>query len=152
MHQSVKGYVESHLANPDDPAIPESVRLHISACAECRRDLQDLSAQNGLIRSLRAPAAVEPAPAFYARVLNRIEQQREPESFWSELLEPAFFRRLAYSSAVFALLAGTYVFSVEDHGDLSPNGPMGLANVSADHSAGAPQRNAVLVNLVSYRD
>jgi hypothetical protein len=102
---------------------------------------------------LRAPADLEPAPGFYARVMQRIEENGV-YSIWSVFTEGPFGKWLAYGSLAIALLLGTWVVGVERE-----DGHFGSSeSVVAQHASGetpvagdeAHQRDAVLVNLASY--
>lgn len=95
--------------------------LDSGALAEFERSLQSDPAARALVKqfadhsrmiqdALRPPADLAPAAGFYARVLDRIEQQRS-NSIWSFLLEPQFFRRLALASATLLVLLGISIFA-----------------------------------------
>jgi len=86
---------------------------------ETRNVAQLMEVQARLLRTLRPPAEdtadLAPTPGFYARVMNRIEEQR-PRSIWNYFLEPRFSRRLAFASAsLLALL--TFAFVTSDTAD-----------------------------------
>ena len=108
-----------------------------------------------LFRGALAAKDAEPSPGFYARVMTRIEE-RPDDSIWAALLEPAFGRRLAIACGTLALLLGSYIATTEraEH----PSAPSGVVMSQDGQSttfktASAPgERDAVLVNLVTYRD
>lgn len=80
---------------------------------ETRNVAQLMEVQARLLRTLRPPAddSEDLAPGFYARVMNRIEEQR-PRSIWNYFLEPRFSRRLAFASAsLLALLTFAFITS-----------------------------------------
>jgi hypothetical protein len=114
--------------------------------------------QADLFRSLSAPPEVEPRGGFYARVMERIETQT-PASIWSLFFDSAFARRVALASVTFTLLIGIYLVSSERLADQTVviatpadwvfSGEMPTVRESA---AGLPDRDAVLVNLVTYRE
>ncbi len=81
---------------------------HLAGCAECSSQLAAMKSHSVLLGGLRAPADVEPAPGFYARVLQRIEEC-EIDSFWAFFGDSPFARRLAAASLTIALALGTYV-------------------------------------------
>jgi len=105
-----------------------------------------------LLHSLRAPEDLEPAPGFYARVMQRIEEGGVA-SIWSVFTEGPFGKWLAYGFLAVALLLGTWVIGVErEDGHLGQ--PPTIAQerendmpVTGDR---AHQRDVVLVNLASY--
>ncbi len=95
---------------------------------------------------------MEPAPGFYARVLDRIERHVKP-SIWSLLLEPALGRRVAMASAALALVVGAYIVSTE---------PFRATPAYASSIVALPQqdtpttmvenRDVVLASLTSFQD
>ncbi len=155
MHAPIKDGLEEYLKDPDDGKIPEVFRAHLKACSSCAEQVRVLEAQKQLLRSLRTDDQWEPRAGFYARVMNRIDEE-EVESIWSALLEPGFGRRLAFACAAFVLVFGTYLVSTEpgEHNIDSSGVVMSQDRISntGDHSVQPAQRNAVLVNLVTYQE
>ncbi len=110
--------------------------------------------QARLLHVLAPSQAMDPAPGFYARVLERIESQRRP-SFWDAFQEPAFGRPLlATSLALVCVLAGCLAFA-ETAGEASVTGPEAV--MATEHPAGLglnadQDRETVLVSLATYRE
>ena len=155
MHQPIQDYLEDYLSDPDDRGIPNDFHSHIASCGECAAEIRGLSLHHELLRGLRAPESVGPGPGFYAQVMARIEEQRGKDNFWSLLLEPAFGRRLAFACAAFVLVMGTYLVSSEPRGQhfATPSGVVAQDPGNFDNGSVAPQqRDAVLVNLVSFQE
>lgn len=160
MHQPIRDNLEEHL-KASGRTIPQEFHEHLAACKECAGELRQHEAQARMLRSLQAEREMEPRPGFYARVMERIEQQR-PQSIWSILLEPRFGRRIAVASAVMAVLLGTYLVTTEPSApDLaSSQQDTVLTVVPADSPLTVEgntlrlqrQRDAVLVNLASYHE
>jgi hypothetical protein len=156
MHQLIKDHLEEYLRDTGTGKVPPEFRSHLASCKACAQETELLAAQGLLFRSALAVNDAEPSPGFYARVMNRVEEERRDESIWAVLLEPAFGRRLAIACGTLALLLGTYMASTEraEH----PMTPSGVVmsddrNSTVDNGSAAPgQRDAVLVNLVTYRD
>jgi len=155
MHQLIKDHLEDYLRDPEFRAIPPEFHAHLASCGSCAQEATLFGAQSRLFRGALQANDAEPAPGFYARVLNRIEE-REDDSIWAALLEPAFGRRLAIACGTFALLLGTYLASTErnEHGPV----PSGIV-MSDDRTAGLDddaiqprQRDAVLASLASYHE
>jgi hypothetical protein len=158
MHEPVKVNVEDYLAGSD--ALPREFTAHLLACEGCRLELAELKSQSTLLRGLRAAEEPEPRAGFYARVIDRIDAQRQ-SSIWSIFLEPAFGRRLAVASAVFAVLMGFYLVSSEPGGPHIIPSHFDAQNVVLPGEdepgpvlgAGQDQdRGAVLVNLATYQE
>ncbi len=161
MHEPVKNHIEAYLSRSQRSALPAEFTAHLMACGSCREELTAMESQSRLFDLLVPSADVEPRPGFYARVLERIESQR-PVSFWSIFLEPAVGRRIAIASMALALLMGVYLFSSEPGTSIAvQSARSGVSAQVLDNEdqpgpvlgAGAEQdRNAVLVNLVTYQE
>lgn len=151
MHQPTREGLESFLAGK-----PEATFLaHLEECPECRELTARFELQSEIIRTLRPPGEMEPAAGFYARVLDRIEVQRNA-SIWSVFLEPLFARRLMYASAVLTIVLGIFLFT-------SPKDEM-MASTMAEQffAEDVPppaqlvdqeqDRNTVFVQLTTYQE
>lgn len=147
MHRSIQDHLEQVLAGSRDGRSGE-LDGHLKNCEECSGEVEAMREQARLLRNLRAEA--EPRPGFYARVLERIEAEG-PASIWNVFIESAFGRRIAMASMVLALLFGVYVVTAEqkEHSGvtISADAPGQIWN-----QPGTPDRDAVLVNLVTYRE
>jgi hypothetical protein len=143
MHRSIQDRLEEVLAGSRDGGSSEFDE-HLKGCAECSSEVEAMREQARSLRTLRSDA--EPRPGFYARVMDRIEAEG-PGSIWNVFMDSAFGRRIAVAAMALALLLGIYVVTAEqqEHSGIT---------VSADvwNQAGAPDRDAVLVNLVTYRE
>jgi hypothetical protein len=130
----------------------DEIDQHLASCGECTDEISVMRAHSDLLRSFRAPEEVEPAAGFYARVLQRIEEHARA-SIWAVFIYSPFGKRLAYASATLALLLASFVVAQESSdGHLSGRNLVAqeihtVAPVVGDQSE---QRDAVLVNLVSY--
>ncbi|MDX1978826.1 MAG: hypothetical protein SFV51_01055 [Bryobacteraceae bacterium] len=152
MHPPIREGLEGYLAGKAEAGFLR----HLDECAECRQIVNLFEADAKLIRELRAPADLEPPPGFYARVMERVDQQRG-SSIWSVFLEPLFARRLMYATAALTLLLGVFLFT-------SPKDEMGTVAASAPEQILAeelppsPQlvnaeddRNIVFVQFATYQ-
>ena len=150
MHQPIKEGLEEYLRGAGKGENPREFDAHLAACQSCAQELRLLEAQALWLRSLQDSPAVdaEPRPGFYARVMDRIEQET-PRSIWSILLQPAFGRRIAVASGALALVLGTYLVSTEP-GDL--NAPPDQQGVVISKLNPSMDRDAVLMNLASYHE
>ncbi len=109
MHEPIRENLED-LLGKDRGCLP--LREHLESCPECSDELEQLQAQSLQFRALRAPGQLqlEPTEGFYARVLQRIEEQ-EIEPIWSFFFESSFSRGLAVGSLGIVLALGSYVIS-----------------------------------------
>jgi anti-sigma factor RsiW len=149
MHQPIRERLEQYLGGTED----RDVELHLAECRQCKSEVERMRRQAAILRSLR-PGELEPAPGFYARVMERVESQRIT-SVWSILLEPVFAKRLAYASLALLALLGTLAVSI----GTEPAAPPSSAEViMVENPIGPPlgadparDRNVVLVNLATYQ-
>jgi hypothetical protein len=150
MHRLVQDHLEEVLA---ETSLQSPASLHLAECAECREEVSAMRLQASMLRAFRSPAAdnLSPRPGFYARVLERIEAQR-PISIWQLFSDSAFGRRIAIASVAVALLFSVYLVSSERYAQ-----PVAVAVDEGQpgmtlSKAGLPDKDTVLVNLVTYRE
>ena len=177
MHRIIRDHLEEILAGPGSAPEHPAAR-HLAECDECRDMVAAMREQAVVLRQGHAPveaeAEAEPRPGFYARVMERIEAQ-SPGSVWALFFDSMFGRRIALASLGLALLIGVYVISSEQMPDPEIAGvdslpratlasdqvldlpqvfPDGVFSGAAQPQmvSGAPDQDAVLVNLVTYRE
>ena len=111
-----------------------------------------MHAQADLFAVLRSPSDLEPAPGFYSRVLQRIEE-RTKDSIWSVFVDSSVSKRLVYASLTIAFALGTYVVTEETRdGRLNVQAAVTQsvhddAVVEGDQ---AEQRDLVLANFATH--
>ena len=164
MHQSIKGSLEDYL-NGCRERIPQEFHVHLRACESCARELKALEMQSQMLRALRPAEESDPPAGFYARVMERIDDQRR-SSIWSAFLRSAF--RQAPGGSVGSLDPASGDLSGHHRtgrSELAPqsavvmtDGPAATdaaiedAAIQQDSAAQQQQRNAVLVDLASYHE
>jgi hypothetical protein len=152
MHEPIRDRLEELLAAKGTAGTDRGLQKHLSSCTECSSEVDAMRAQAELLHAWRPAEEVEPAPGFYARVVQRIEE-RGKESMWAPFIYSAFAKRLTYASLAATLLLGSYVISQETRvGDLG-----GSENIAQQFHRDArvmgsrqQQREAVLVNFISH--
>ncbi len=153
MHQPIEDGLEDFLSGKVDSHRYQGLERHLSVCAECRDEVGQMVEQVTLLRTLRAPADAEPAPGFYARVMDRIEAQ-SGNSFWSIFLEPAFGKRLMYASLALFVVLTSAVFQTNSNSMATESDPMTImAGYDLPQASGNDPRHdreVVLVNLATY--
>ncbi|HZS49555.1 MAG TPA: zf-HC2 domain-containing protein [Bryobacterales bacterium] len=114
MHVLLRDNLEGYLSGNLDSATLGEVESHLAECSGCRQEWIVLRQSAEAIRSLRPPLAMDwdLAPGFYARVMERIDEEREIP-FWAMLLDPAFGRKLVFACLMLLALLGTYVAAFE---------------------------------------
>jgi len=176
MHRIIRDHLEDVLTGPGS-APEHPAGKHLGNCAECRDAVAAMRDQAAMLRQWRPAAGMETAeqrPGFYARVLDRIEAQG-PGSVFTAFFDSLFGRRIAMASLALALLLGVYVISSEQMSEPEIAGGDGLpvtlvsdlpqelrgvdlvgVDLVTDSQPrlvrGAPDQDAVLVNLVTYRE
>jgi len=157
MHRLIENHLEEALSQG---GLPEDhvVRRHLNECAECRLEVDAMREHSDLLRDFAAPIEMDPHPGFYARVWERIENQR-PVSIWSLFTESIWGRRLATASLSVALLMSGYLITSEQASDAAlANNSLSAERVLSGENA-APMLaaavnsspDAVFMDLVSYR-
>jgi len=149
MHRLIQDHLEEVLRETDGVRVENGpLAGHLSECHECREEVAAMRRQAFALRSLRASDDTPgPRAGFYARVMERIEAQR-PIDIWELFFDSAFARRLAMASVVVTVLFGFYLVSSERFEQ-----PVAVESESGvTIAAGMPDKDAVLVNLVTYRE
>ena len=158
MHHQVRDKLEDYL-KASSSSMPAEFHRHLEECSDCAIQLRELEAQSRLLRSVKAAQDAEPRAGFYARVMERIEAQ-QPFSIWSVFLQPKFGFRLAVASGMLAALLGAYLVTSEPTGPetsaaatttISSPASKTVTDASLDQAGEQRQRDAVLVDLASYR-
>jgi len=171
MHRIIREHLEEVLTGPGS-APEHPAGKHLAECEECRDAVAAMREQSALLQQWRV-TEVDPHPGFYARVIERIEAQG-PGSVFTLFFDSMLGRRIAMASLALALLLGVYVISSEQMAEpvvagidglpqasLVPNQvsdlTQDLQGVFSDSGqprlvTGAPDQDAVLVNLVTYRE
>jgi len=151
MHKPIQDGLEEYLSGKADGGRLEAFHRHLAGCDDCRRELTALESHAQLLRGLRPRTSYDPAPGFYARVIDRIEAQGA-DSFWSIFMEPAFGKRLVLASLALLALLGSAIFTAPVPDD--PSSPVGImATFEYPPAPGVDQqhdRSLVLVNLATY--
>jgi hypothetical protein len=152
MHRSIRDRVEDLLAQTGAAARDREVSAHLKSCAGCSSELSSMQKQAELLTLLRPAEEMEPAPGFYARVLQRIEE-RARLSMWAAFIYSPFAKRLTYASLTLAVMVGSYVVTQEARdGHLFGTQSVLAQNAQYDVPVTgdeAQQRDAVLKNFAA---
>ena len=149
MHGPIRDRLEALLTSRKGE---QDLDAHLASCAECSGELDAMREQSEWLRTLRAPEQLDPAPGFYARVMQRIEE-RAVTSAWSVFAYGPFGKRLAMASLALALVLGTWVIGLERADGHLGSGPVVAQDTRFDPPVTGDQqhqRDVVLVNLASY--
>ena len=151
MHQKVQDGLEDLLAGTANPGM----EAHLRECADCRNEVAAMKEMSDLFSSFRSPDPPAPAPGFYARVSQLIENQQPPPSLWAAFLEPVFARRLAFASLLLLATLGTVLMSRETEEYSAGPSPEMILAVEKDaptwESGPAMDRDQMLITLASHK-
>jgi anti-sigma factor RsiW len=158
MHRSIREHLEQYLCGSGEWDGKPEFGAHLDGCRACRREVEAMEAQCGLLRLLAGPAEMEASPGFYAKVMSAVDTQRR-HSVASEFLDPVFGRRLVYACLLSLLVLGSFLFySVNSSatGGWNPMAVIAEGAASRHHigDGGDPRqdREFVLVTLASYQE
>lgn len=160
IEENLEAYLHGSLDTQGRAEMDQALRQN----EESQRMVELFEKHAQMMRSLRGPSDLDPAPGFYARVMERIESQR-PISFWNLFLEPRFFQRLAFASAALLVLMGVLLVTPAEESILAAQ-PIGAEQMLAQDGCSGPgcsdptsvmasrqlesHREAVLVTLATY--
>jgi len=151
MHAVVMESLEEYLAGTLEPADAHRIGDHLNNCATCSEEVQEMRDASLLFGSLRSEEEIQPSPAFYARVMQTVEEAKPKPTFATLLgLDLVFARRLAFASLLtFAALGGFLVSRETAYaGSPSPEAILAQQDSPAFDSASAP--DSMLVTLTAY--
>ncbi len=153
MHDLIVDSLEAYLSGRLPSGKQEKFKAHLDECPDCRQQVSAFLEHSTMVRLLRAPEQAEPAPGFYARVMERIEAQTAP-SLWSVFLEPAFGGRLLTAALCLLVILAGAVWQAPDSVTLEENNPMTVLAAPEMMPANGEDiqrdRNTVFVNLATY--
>jgi predicted anti-sigma-YlaC factor YlaD len=154
MHHTIQDGLEDFLAGTAGNNDRARIEAHLADCAECRQEVALMREMSELFSSLRSPEPPVPAPGFYARVSNLIDQQ-QPESSWAFFLEPVFGKRLALASLLLLATLGTVLMTRETEEYAFGPSPEMILAVEHDapmvESGPAMDRDQMLFTLASHK-
>jgi anti-sigma factor RsiW len=151
MHSVVMESLEEFLAGTLEPEEHRAVEGHLNDCRECREEVHGMQGVSALFHSFRTDDGFDPAPGFYARVMQRVEESKPAPSFSSLFaLDAIFGRRLAFSCLVTIVLLGGYLVSRESSYMTGPTPEAMMAEQTQAGFDSAPAPESMLVTLTNY--
>lgn len=150
MHAVVIESFEEYLSGCLEPAACRSVEDHLRDCARCRAEVDAMAGASRLFGALRGEAC-DPAPGFYARVVERIETSSAAPSVASFFaFDPVFLWRMALSCMLLLVATGSFLVSreVAYRGGFSPEAILSQDNAAASGTAQA--QDNMLLTLTAY--
>jgi anti-sigma factor RsiW len=151
MHAEVMRSLEEYLAGELDPATQREIEAHLSVCAACREDLRGMREVSEWLGTLQPQEALEPAPGFYARVMQQVGEARPASPFTSLFsLDLAFGRVLAFASLVTLAILGSYLISTETAYPTGPSPETVMAQQNLPSFDDSPGVDNMLITLTTY--
>ena len=151
MHAAELDRLEEYLSGSLEPAALDKIETHLKTCEGCRNWIPSRQSPTRCLAALRPKQSLEPAPGFYARVMERVGRQSAALTF-SNLFnwQFAFGRRLAFAALVTFAVLGSYLIMHENASPsgLSPEAVMAQQESPAFESGPAPDN--MLVTLTAY--
>ena len=151
MHAAELDCLEEYLSGSLEPAALAKIEAHLKTCEACRQEVESMQEFSQYMAALRPQESLEPAPNFYARVMERIGRQTAALTFSSLFnWQSAFGRRLAFAALVTFAILGSYLIMHENAypSGLSPEAVMAQQESPAFESGPAPDN--MLVTLTAY--
>ncbi len=151
MHAVVMESLEEFLAGTLEPAAQRQVEAHLGACELCREEVRSMQEVSHWFGSLRSDELLQPAPGFYARVIQEVGARNATPSFASLFtLDFAFARRLAFASLVTLAILGSYLVTRESAYPSGPSPDAVMAQQESPAFDSAPPQDNMLVSLTAY--
>jgi len=143
--------LEEYLSGSLKPAALAKIEAHLKACDTCRQEVEGMREISLCLATLRTEESPEPAPGFYARVMDRVGRQTAALTFSSLFnWQFAFARRVAFAALVTFAILGSYLIIHENASPsgFSPEAVMAQQELPAFESGPAPDN--MLVTLTVY--
>jgi anti-sigma factor RsiW len=151
MHAVVMDSLEEYLAGTAEPAELRDIEAHLKTCATCREEVAGMQQVSYWMRALKPEQPIQPAPGFYARVMQQIGDRKPVPTFSSLVgLDMAFGRRLAFGCLLTLAVLGSYLVTHEtgEPAALSPEVVMAQQDSPAFEASQAHE--AMLATLTRY--
>jgi anti-sigma factor RsiW len=151
MHAVVMESLEEYLAGALEPVGQREIEAHLSGCALCRSEVEEMREFSQLFGSLRAGEVPEPASGFFVRVLEQIGAEKGAPSFAGMFaFDFAFGRRLVFASLVMLAVLGGFLVARESGYPAGPGPEAVMAQENTLDLEAAPSPDNMLVTLASY--
>jgi anti-sigma factor RsiW len=151
MHAVVLDSLEDYLAGALKPGDRREIEAHLNACDACREEVRGMQDVSQLFVSLRPEEIADPAPGFYARVMEQVSDRRAAPSMANMFgLSFAFGRRLIFASLLTLAVLGSYLVSRESGYAAGPSPEAVMAQQESPAFDSAPAQDNMLVTMTAY--
>lgn len=108
--------MDDYLSGDLDRAASARVRTHLESCPECSMALDELERENRLYAEFFDQTAVEPAPASWTAIRDRIRQESVKPSVFSALMawltRPVVLQQAAFAVVLVVISVATTLYFV----------------------------------------
>ena len=158
MNEFLRDHLEDYLSGTLSGKRKAEVDAYLAANPQAAEEITLYADSASLFQELRVePGEAELGPEFYARVMQRIDEERSVP-FWSVFLQPAYVRQLAFGCLLWFALLGAYVTMF----DAAQPGPQLAESIVTEQPPPeynvrmgtdlAKNRGSMLAVLISARD
>ena len=151
MHAVVMQSLEQYLSGTLNPAAQRDIEAHLRSCDACRGEIRSMREVSQWFGCLSTEEAAAPAPGFYARVMQQVEQQAAAPSrpgFFG--LDFAFGRRLVFACLLTLAVLGSYLVSRETSYASGPSPEAIMAQQESPAFDSGQGQDNMLVTLTAY--
>jgi len=144
--------LEEYLSGTLKPETRRDIEAHLDHCESCREEVAGMQEVSQLFRVMIPEETLEPAPGFYARVMQEVGgRQAAVPSFASMFgLDLAYGKRLVFASLLVLAVLGSYLVSREAEFPTGPSPEMVIAQQESPANQAAPAHEAMLATMTSY--
>jgi anti-sigma factor RsiW len=151
MHAAVMEGLEDYLSGSLNPAGRKRIEAHLEQCEMCREEVTAMEEASLLFQEMRSGEAIGASPGFYARIMDRVEEQKPAPSLANLFaFDLAIGRRLAFASLLTLAVLGSYLVSRETGYSGSPSPVTVMAQQDSPSFGSAAGHDAMLVTLTAY--
>lgn len=151
MHSVVIENLEEFLAGTIEPTERQAVERHLSGCTQCCEEVRGMQDVALLFNAFGAREGLDPAPGFYARVMQKVENTQPAPSLASVFaLDAIFGRKLVFACLLTLGVLGGYLVSSERTYTSGKTPEAMMAEQSQPAFDQAPASESMLVTLTNY--
>jgi anti-sigma factor RsiW len=151
MHAVVMESLEEYLSGTLKPETRRDIEAHLSICDSCRQEVAGMREISGLFESFIPEEELEPAPGFYARVMQEVGGRRAVPSLSAFFgLDLVFARRLVFASLLMLAALGSYLVSREAGFPSGSSPEAVMAQQESPQFDAAPAHEAMLATMTAY--
>jgi len=149
MHAVIMESLEDYLAGSLEPQHLRQIEAHLASCPSCQEEVSAMQEVSGMLAVLRPDDTVQPAPGFYARVADRVNQSKPLPWYAAMGFDLAFSRRLVFASLLVMGVMGSYLATREANLPVGPSPEAILAQQNAPSFDSNAEDN-MLLTLTAY--